>query len=320
MDLSGKKILVTGAAGFIGSTLVDKLLTKNYHVVGFDNFNSYYSGKDDNIANCVDKTNFSLIRNDILNYDVLVKAMKGVDIVFHLAAQPGVRYSLENPIITNKINTEGTLNVLKAAKECNVKRVINASSSSVYGNPIYTPVDENHPLNPLSIYGVTKLAGEKYCAIYSKMHDQYIVSLRYHSVYGPRGRPDMAVYKWIDSLFKQKPITIFGDGSQTRDMTFVDDIVDGTILAAETDDINGEIFNLASGRSIPMKYILELMTKLTSLNTKIEYVDFRYDDAKDTHGSIEKAKRILGYYSRTSVEDGIRITIEWYKRKFSNLI
>lgn len=317
MDLSGKKILVTGAAGFIGSTLVDKLLANGCNVVGFDNFNPYYSGKEDNITNCMAKSNFSLVRGDILNYDVLMKAMNGVEIVFHLAAQPGVRYSLENPILTNKINTEGTLNVLEAARECNVKRVINASSSSVYGNPVYTPVDENHPLNPLSIYGVTKLATEKYCTIYSKMHNQYIVSLRYHSVYGPRGRPDMAVYKWIDSLFRKKPITIFGDGSQTRDMTFVDDIIDGTIKAAEVDGIKGEIFNLASGRSVNMKYILELMIKLMSLNTKIEYENFRSDDAKDTHGNIEKAKRILGYNPQTNIEDGIRITIEWYKKKIN---
>ncbi|MGI0021908.1 MAG: GDP-mannose 4,6-dehydratase, partial [Nitrososphaeraceae archaeon] len=176
MDLSGKKILVTGAAGFIGSTLVDELLAKGCNVVGFDNFNPYYPGKEDNITNCMTKSNFSLVRGDILNYDILVKAMNDVEIVFHLAAQPGVRYSLENPILTNKINIEGTLNVLEAARKCNVKRVINASSSSVYGNPVYTPVDEDHPLNPLSIYGVTKLATEKYCTIYSKMYNQYIVS------------------------------------------------------------------------------------------------------------------------------------------------
>jgi UDP-glucose 4-epimerase len=264
------------------------------------------------------KSNFSLIRDDILNYDVLAKTMNDVDIVFHLAAQPGVRYSLENPIITNKVNTEGTLNVLEAARKCNVKRVINASSSSVYGNLRYTPVDENHPLNPLSIYGVTKATTENYCRIYSKMHNQYIVNLRYHSVYGPRGRPDMAVYKWIDSLFRKKTITVFGDGTQTRDMTFIDDIVDGTIRSAETEDIKGETFNLASGRNVTMKYILDLMTKLTSLNTKIEYSNFRSDDAKDTHGNIEKAKRILGYKPQTSIEDGISKTIVWYKKKFSN--
>ena len=127
----------------------------------------------------------------------------------------------------------------------------------------------------------------------------------------------MAVYKWIDSLFRKKSITIFGDGSQTRDMTFVDDIIDGTIKAAEVDDIGGEIFNLASGRSVNMKYILELMIKLTSLNTKIEYENFRSDDAKDTHGNIEKAKKILGYSPKTSIEDGLRITVDWYKKKFN---
>lgn len=316
MDLTGKKILVTGAAGFIGSTLIDKLLEKNCTVIGYDNFNKYYSGKEDNLSHSIDNDNFTLIKDDILNYDHLLKAMDEMDLVFHLAAQPGVRYSLENPVITNKINTEGTLNVLEAARMCGVKRVINASSSSVYGNPKYTPVDENHPLNPISIYGITKLTTEKYCSVYSKIYDQYIVCLRYHSVYGPRGRPDMVVYKWIDSLFRKKPITIFGDGTQTRDMTFVDDIISGTIKAAETDNINDQIFNLASGRNVNMKYVLELMIKLTSRNTIINYENFRSDDAKDTHGNISKAKQILKYDPKTSIEEGLQITVNWYKKKF----
>lgn len=318
MDLINKKILVTGASGFIGSTLVEKLIKKYDYVIGLDNFNSFYSGKEDNLKNFKNNQNFEFIQGDILDLDLLKKIMKGVDIVFHLAAQPGVRFSLENPIITNKINCDGTINVLESAKFCNVKRVINASSSSVYGNAEYFPSDENHKLNPISIYGVSKLAAEKYCSLYSKLHNLYVVSLRYHSVYGPKGRPDMAVFKWIDALFNDKPITIYGDGNQTRDMTFVDDIVNGTINSAEIENINGEIFNLASGKSVTMNHVLNKLIELTQKNTTVVYEDFRIDDAKDTHGNIEKAKQYLNYNPETDIDVGLKITVDWYKRKFSS--
>ncbi len=316
MELYGKTVFVTGAAGFIGSTLSEELIKKNCKVIGFDNFNSYYSGKENNIAN-LKSENFSLINDDILNYDSLKNAMKDVEIVFHLAAQPGVRFSLENPTITNRINTEGTLNVLRACKDANVKKLVNASSSSVYGNPNCTPVDEKHPIQPISIYGVSKAAAEKYCNIYSRIHNQNIVSLRYHSVYGPRGRPDMAVFKWIDSLFKNKTITIFGDGKQTRDMTYVDDIVAGTLRAAEVDTISGDIFNLASGRQVTMSFVLDDLTKLTNKKPKIEYKEARKDDAKDTHGNIEKAKKLLNYLPKTSIENGLKNVVTWYKQRFN---
>lgn len=316
MELSGKMVLVTGAAGFIGSTLSEKLINKNCKVIGFDNFNSYYSGKEQNITNLNSK-NFSLIKDNILNYDSLKKSMKDVEIVFHLAAQPGVRFSLENPTITNQINTEGTLNVLRGCKENNVKKLVNASSSSVYGNPNYTPVDEKHPIQPISIYGVSKAAAEKYCNIYSHIHNQNIVSLRYHTAYGPRGRPDMAVFKWIDSLFQNKTITLFGDGTQTRDMTYVDDIVDGTIKAAEADTISGDVFNLASGKRISMNFVLGLLTKLTNKQPNIEHKEARKDDATDTHGNIEKAKKILNYTPKTLIEEGLKNTIAWYKQRFN---
>ena len=261
--------------------------------------------------------NFSLIKEDILNYDSLTKSMKDIEIVFHLAAQPGIRFSLENPTVTNKINTEGTLNILRACKENNVKKLVNASSSSVYGNPNYIPVDEQHPIQPISIYGVSKAAAERYCYIYSHIHNQNLVSLRFHTAYGPRGRPDMAVFKWIDSLFQNKTITLYGDGTQTRDMTYVDDIVDGTIKAAEADTTSGDVFNLASGERVSMNFILELLTKLTGKQPKIEHKDVRKDDAKDTHGNIEKAKKILNYVPKTLIEDGLKNTIAWYKERFN---
>ncbi len=316
MELNGKKVLVTGSAGFIGSTLSEKLLEKGCIVIGFDNFNDYYQGKKDNVSTLIKNKDFSLVNDDMLNFNQLSNAMKNIDIVFHLAAQPGIRFSLEHPIITNRINTEGMLNVLEAAKKNNVKKVVNASSSSVYGNPNYTPVDEEHPLQPISIYGVSKLAAEKYCLIYSKLYDFDVVSLRYHTVYGPRGRPDMAIFKWVNSLFNNKPIILYGDGNQTRDMTYVDDIVNGTIRASITENISGEVFNLASGRRVSMNFVLEQLSNLTHMNPEINYEKPRIDDAKDTHGKIDKAKKILGYEPKTSIEDGLGLTVEWYKQNF----
>lgn len=316
MELKNTRVLVTGAAGFIGSTLVEKLLDLGSIVIGYDNFSDYYLGKEENILNFQSNDRFHLVRDTILNYAVLSKAMKSTEIVFHLAAQPGVRFSLENPVVTNRINTEGTLCVLMAAKKTNVKKVINASSSSVYGNLKYSPVDESHPNNPLSIYGVSKLAAEKYCDIYNKIHKQSVISLRYHTVYGPRGRPDMAIFKWIDALYHNKPITIFGDGTQTRDMTFVDDIVDGTLNASTANHISSDVFNLSSGRTVSMNYVLKKLEELTNKETKIIYEDFRTDDAKDTHGNIQKARQSINYNPKFTIEEGLGRTVNWYKEKF----
>ncbi len=316
MILKDSKILVTGAAGFIGSTLVNKLLEMNCDVIGYDTFSDYYEGKEANLDVFSSNSKFRLIKDDILNFEGLLHATEGVDIIFHIAAQPGVRFSLEKPTITNRINTEGTLNVLQASVKNDVKKIINASSSSIYGNPQYTPVDENHPKIPISIYGVSKLAAENYCRIYHEMYDKNIVSLRYHTVYGPKGRPDMAVFKWIDSLFNNQKITIFGDGNQTRDMTFVNDIVDGTIKAAEHDNVSGDVFNLSSGRTVTMNYILEQLVSIIGITPSIEYQKPRDDDAKDTYGNIEKAKKILDYIPQTSVEEGLRLTVNWYKKYF----
>lgn len=316
MDLRGKRVVVTGAAGFIGSHLSERLIREQCRVVGFDNFSDYYSGKQNNIASLEKSDNFTLVRGDILEFGAIEDVIRNSDLVFHLAAQPGVRFSLENPDVTNRINIEGTLNVLEASKKHRISKIINASSSSVYGNPVYTPVDEEHPLQPISIYGVSKLAAEKYCQIYHKIHHLDIVLLRYHTVYGPRGRPDMAVFRWVDSLFRKKPITVFGDGNQTRDMTFVEDIVSGTIKAAETENISGQVFNLASGKSVSMKHVLEKLRDLINAEIKIEYKPARVDDAKDTHGNIKKAMTTLTYKPETNIELGLEKTVEWYRDSY----
>ncbi len=313
VKMEGLTVMVTGGAGFIGSNLVDNLIEKGNRVIVYDNFDEYYFGKENNIRRHLSNPNFVLVRADILNNDALLKAMKGVDVVFHLAAQPGVRFSLENPAKTNSINTVGTINTLQAAKKAEVKKVIFASSSSVYGVPRYMPLDEEHPTEPISIYGVSKLAAEKYCKIYSESVGLPVVILRYHTVYGPRQRPDMAIHKWADLLLKNIPPVIFGDGNQTRDFTYVDDIVEGTILAAETDDIDGEIFNLGCGSRVSINDVVNALIDITGKdNLQPIHQPPKLGDVSDTQADIHKAKKLLGYNPKTGLKEGLRIFVEWF--------
>jgi UDP-glucose 4-epimerase len=238
--------------------------------------------------------------------------MKDVDLVFHLAAQAGVRFSAEHPIKTNSVNAGGTLNVLSAAREAGVKKVIFASSSSVYGSLKTMPASEEHPTEPISIYGASKLACEKYCKIYNDLMGLPVVILRYHTVYGPRQRPDMAIYKWTRSIIDGKPPVIYGDGNQTRDFTFINDIIDGTLRAAEVDGINGEIFNLGAGSSTSVNEVVRLLLQLSG-RTDIEpiYENSKPGDVHDTYAKIIKAQKLLGYDPKVRLRDGIKKYLEW---------
>lgn len=308
-----KKILVTGGAGFIGSHLVDRLIEMHNHVIVYDNFDKYYTGKEDNISPHFGNPNFTLIRGDILDYDMLCKAMKKVKIIFHLAAQVGVRHSFEKPVEANNVNATGTLNVLNAAKKNHLKKIIFASSSSVYGMPRYMPIDEKHPTDPISIYGASKLAAEKYCRIHSDLLGLPTIILRYHTVYGPRQRPDMAIHKWVGRLFADKPPIVYGDGSQTRDFTYVADIVNGTLRAAEIDGIGGEIFNLGSGSRISVNDVVKLLIKFTGREIEPVYEQPKLGDVSDTHADVSRAEGALGYKAKVTLEEGIKRFIEWFR-------
>jgi len=315
LELEGVKVLVTGGAGFIGSRLADKLLERASLVVVYDNFDDFYAGKENNVAHNLRNPKYRLIKADILDYETLLRVMKEVDVVFHEAAQPGVRFSLENPLKTNRVNVEGTLNVLMAAKQTGVKKVVYASSSSVYGTPKYVPMDEGHPKNPSSPYAVSKLVAEEYCRVFSEVYGLEIVSLRYFSVYGPRQRPDQAVRAFAERIARGQPPIVYGDGSQTRDFTYVDDVVEATIKAAEVDDIGGEVFNIGFGRETSIKDLVHKLIKLMEVEGKVEpeFKPSYKGDFPRTLADNSKARRVLGWEPTTSLDEGLRLFLEWFK-------
>lgn len=321
MEIKNLRVIVTGGAGFIGSHLADTLLEMGNTVICYDCFTPYYTGKEANIEHNLGNPRYRLIKADIFDTSVLASAMKGVDVVFHLAAQPGVRYSIDHPDEVLRINTIGTLNLLKTAKQQDVRRVVYASSSSVYGNPKYTPVDEDHPTEPISPYGISKLASEKYCQYYYRIHGMDIRVLRYFTVYGPRQRPDMAIHIFTKAILEKRPPTIFGDGYQARDFTYVEDVVRGTILASERDGVGGEVFNIGAGHQISVNKLFQLLSKLAGLRDEIkpQHVPAKLEDVRETLADITKARKILGYNPHQDLEEGLKNFQEWLIEKTSKI-
>ena len=321
MELSGKEVLVTGGAGFIGSHLVEELLAEGAQVTVFDRFDDFYPGKSSNLRKAQSWENqFKLITGDIQDYPALSAAIRENELVFHLAAQAGVRYCNEFPVKANAVNVTGTLNVLEACKENNAKKLVYASSSSIYGDPIYLPMDEKHPTNPNSPYGVSKLAAEQYVRVFGRVYGIDAVSLRYFSVYGPRGRPDQVIHAFAEKIARGKEPIIFGDGTQTRDFTYVSDVVDATMLAMKQDGVSGEAFNIGHGSRIAIN---ELVNKVITFMGKKGAVKPRYEekskgDFPDTEADNEKARQLLGWDPRVSVDEGLEHFFEWFSSDRGN--
>ncbi len=306
------KILVTGSTGFIGSHLVDKLLERGYDVVGIDCFTDYYSReiKKENISNALNHKNFELIEENILEMEEYPE----VDYVFHLAAQAGVRASWGKSFeIYTRNNIEAIQRLLEFYKEHKLKKFIYASSSSIYGDAAL-PMNEGGTPKPISPYGVTKLAGENLCYLYWKNYGVPTISLRYFTVYGPRQRPDMAIYKFVSAMLNDEEITVYGNGTQTRDFTFVDDVVDATLLAAKRNMV-GEVFNVGGGSRISVNELIGIMEYILGKKAKVQYVEKQKGDVKNTLADITKTTKLLKWIPETKIDDGLRRQTEWMKSK-----
>ena len=320
--IKNKTIIITGAAGFIGSHLTEVLLKNNNFLILIDNFNDYYSGKEEQLEEITkkyqNKKDFILFREDLTNKSLYKKVNYEIEYIFHLAAQTGVRYSINHAAEVSKNNIISTLNIFEYALKINtIQKIVYASSSSVYGNPIYTPVDENHPKNPISPYAVSKLCGEIYANYYYQEYNLPITSLRFYTVYGPRGRPDMAIRKFFNLMLKNKEISIYGNGEQLRDFTYISDIINGLILACEKDASNGEIFNLGCSNPISINDLVKKMYKITNKLKKVKYIDKQQGDVDITYSNIEKASKILKFNPKVEIDEGLINQYQWQIKNLS---
>ncbi len=309
-------IAVTGGAGFIGSNLCDLLVKKNHNVLCIDNFHDYYSPekKRQNIRELMQSKLFELCECDVKNAGQLTRVFKQgkVEAVAHLAAVPGVRQSIEKPLPYLNNNIVGTMNVLEAAKECKVKKFVFASSSSVYGDSKKIPfVETDKADSQLSPYAFTKRSGELLCRTYHNLYGLPVVCLRLFTVYGPRNRPDMAVGKFAEMIYREKPLPIYGSTSLERDYTFVADVT-AAILAALNSDLGFEVINIGNSRPVPISRIVSLLEAGIGKKAKLENVGFQKGDAKATCADISKAKKLFGYSPSISIEEGIERFVGWY--------
>lgn len=307
------KILVTGGAGFIGSHICKRLLGRKESVVCIDNFDDYYDPalKRERISalEAMDG-DFELVEGDICDKDLVSKLCEGVDYIFHEAAQAGVRVSVEDPIKPYKINVFGLLNILTAARDAGVQKVINASSSSVYGKIKYMPFDEEHPKNPLSPYGVSKLAAEHYCNVFSDLYGLKTANLRYFTVYGPGMRPDLAISIFTRKALGGEDIEIFGDGNKTRDFTHIYDIVDANMLLLDKGEGN---LNIGCGNRVSIKDLAEKIIAITDSDSEITFGNNAAGDVEHTLADVSKTRNVLSWVPERNIDDGLREYVESVK-------
>ena len=303
--------LVTGGAGFIGSHLAEELSARGHRVRIVDNLST---GKRANLA-AVPSAEF--IEGDLADPQVAERAVAGMDYVLHQAAIPSVPRSVKDPATSNRSNITATLNVLVAARDGGVKRLVYAASSSAYGNTATLPKREDMPANPLSPYALQKFVGEQYCQMFTRLYGFSTVSIRYFNVFGPRQDPG-SPYSGVISLFAaallagRRP-SIQGDGSQTRDFTYVANVVDGVLRACEAPAAAGEVINVATGGRISLTDLLLAMNRLNGTQIEPTYQEARAGDVRDSQADISKARAILGYAPLVSLSDGLKLTLDWYK-------
>ncbi len=310
-----KNVLLTGAAGFIGYKTATKLLEKGYNVIGIDNMNDYYDVKlkEYRLSQLLNNNQFKFYKTDIENLEALKVIFEDnkVDGVINLAARAGVRYSLIDPFVYVRTNVLGTTNLLEIMRKREIKKFVLASTSSLYaGQPM--PFKESLPVNtPISPYAASKKGAEVMAYTYSYLYNIDVTVVRYFTVYGPAGRPDMSIFRFIKWIDEGKPIEIFGDGTQSRDFTFVDDIAEGTVKAFET-ETGYEIINLGGNKPYKLNQVITLIEEYLGKEAKRIYKPFHKADLKATWADITKAKEILGWEPRISLEEGLKQTVEWH--------
>ena len=309
-----KTILVTGGAGFIASNLSDALLKQGFRVIAVDNFDPYYDAriKKRNIEASLKHPNYKFVELDVRNTSELTPLLKteGVKHVCHLAARAGVRPSLEEPIPYFEMNVRGTAALLEACRKSGVEKIVYGSSSSVYGAAKYLPIDEEHPTQPLSPYAVSKLLAENLCQSYQRIYGLNTVILRYFTVYGPRQRPDEAINKFLTQILKGEPITVYGDGNQHRDFTYVSDIVKATILAVQKATSNATL-NIGSGKTHTVNELLEILGEITSKRITKRHMERHTADVEATWANIEKARQVIGYEPDVNLKEGVKAFYNW---------
>ncbi|HHV77980.1 MAG TPA: SDR family oxidoreductase [Syntrophothermus lipocalidus] len=306
--------LVTGGAGFIGSHLVEELIKRGERVRVIDNLST---GRKENIEPFLSEIEF--IEGDIRDLGLVRKVMVGVDYVLHQAAVPSVPRSVRDPLATNSANVDGTLNVLIAARDAGVKRVVYASSSSVYGDTPVLPKHEGMKPEPRSPYAVSKLAGEFYCQVFYHVYGLETVALRYFNVFGPRQDPKSeyaaVVPKFITALLHGEPPVIFGDGEQSRDFTYVSNVVEANLLAAKAEQVAGEVFNIACGERITINELARLLIEIIGVSCYLQpkYAPPRPGDVRHSLADVSKARELLGYKVKVDIREGLERTVEWYR-------
>ncbi len=319
-----ERVLVTGAAGFIGGHTCRALLERGYSVIGIDNFDPFYhrSIKEETVRELVKSDAFSLVEGDIRDESALNEVLPGVDAVIHLAARAGVRPSIEDPVLYTSVNVDGTVRLLEGCRKAKVRRFVFGSSSSVYGDDTPAPFSEDFPaVNPISPYAATKRAGELLCQVYHELHGMRIAALRFFTVYGQRQRPDLAIHKFTRLISAGSVIQQFGDGSAERDHTHVEDILKGVLGAIDWTRESKpacEIVNLGESRTVRLDRLIELIAAAVGTPPRVEILPPQPGDVRQTFADISKAKRIFGYDPRVKIEDGILDFVNWYRSTNGN--
>lgn len=307
------RYLVTGGAGFIGSNIAEKLVGLGEDVVVFDNLSTGNEGNIEHIAKDI-----RFVKGDIRNASEVRMALEGVDYVLHQAALASVPRSIDDPVLVNEVNVGGTLTVLEESRHASVKGVVYAASSSAYGDSDVLPKVEDMLPAPLSPYAVSKLVGEHYCSVYSKVYGLPTVSIRYFNVFGPRQDPESqyaaVIPIFITHLLDGKAPTIYGDGEQSRDFTYVGNIVKANIMAAQWDKAAGQVINVACGGRFTLNEIYGMLRELIGEKIDPIYADTRQGDVKHSHADISMAEELLGYSVETSFEEGLKRTVDWYRQ------